>query len=435
MAVLRSDALRRMAAQQHAGNAIGMFSICSANRTVLEAGMLQAAAGNAPVLIESTSNQVNQFGGYTGMTPAEFVRFVRSIASDMHFDAENVLLGGDHLGPNAWQDRDAETAMRQAEELVRDCVRAGYQKIHLDASMRLADDPPGALPEEVMAQRAARLCFAAESAVTGGEHPVYVIGTEVPPPGGAREELEDVPATTPEQAQRTIDLTREAFAALGLDRAWERVIALVVQPGVEFGDEAVVPYRREKTVELSRLIARQGALLYEAHSTDYQTEDSLRRMVEDHFAILKVGPWLTFALREGIFALARIEDELVAGGASANRSEIERVLIETMRRDPTHWKSHYHGDDEQIQHALKYSYSDRARYYWPAPAVRAALDKLLANLMQHPIPLTLLSQFLPMQYHAVRAETLDPSPIALLRNKVMEVTILYARACGQEERP
>ena len=427
------DTLRHIVAEQHGGHRIGIFSVCSANRIVLEAAILQAMADGTPVLIESTSNQVNQFGGYTGMTPVAFARFARSVAEDMKFDAERVLLGGDHLGPNVWQNQAAATAMTQAEELVRDCVRAGYRKIHLDASMRLADDPAGPPPQELIAERTARLCLVAESAITGEALPVYVIGTEVPTPGGSQEALESVPATPSEEAELTITLTREAFTARGLERAWQRVIAVVVQPGVEFGDETVVPYCREEASDLSHLIEQHESLVYEAHSTDYQTEDCLRRMVEDHFAVLKVGPWLTFALREGIFALARMEDDLLTGAAAAHRSNIERILIETMLQDPTHWKNHYHGNDEQIRYALKYSYSDRARYYWPAPTVRAALDRLLVNLEQRAIPLTLMSQFMPVQYQAVRAGTLQPSPIALLRHKVMEVTSLYARACGQDE--
>jgi len=430
---LSDDPLQTVAAGQHAGRASGIFSVCSANRFVLEAAMLQASADGTCALIESTSNQVNQFGGYTGMTPSEFAQCVRSVAAEMGFQPERVLLGGDHLGPNVWRNEAAETAMRHAEVLVRDCVRAGYRKIHLDASMRLGDDPPGALPQELMAGRAARLCAAAEDACRG-EPPAYVIGTEVPPPGGAREEIESVPATRPEDAELTISLTRAAFAERGLEKAWQRVIAVVVQPGVEFGDSAVVAYNRASAAGLSRLIERHAPLVFEAHSSDYQTEECLRRMVEDHFAILKVGPWLTFALREGVFALARMEEELMAGERSAAPSKIEQALLETMRRDPVHWKGHYRGDDEQVRLALKYSYSDRARYYWPAPAVREALDRLLTNLAQRAIPQTLLSQFMPAQYHAVRAGTLQPAPASLLRHKVMEVTGLYARACGHWQR-
>jgi D-tagatose-1,6-bisphosphate aldolase subunit GatZ/KbaZ len=177
------------------GEAVGIFSICSANRYVLEAGMLQAARDHSLLCIESTSNQVNQFGGYTGQTPAHFAAFVHDIAAAMKFPAECILLGGDHLGPHAWRHEPAREAMAKARELIRNCVQAGYTKIHLDASMRCADDtgePHTPLADEIVCDRAADLCKAAEEAhqqlPTGSPAPAYVVGTEVPIPGGEQSE-------------------------------------------------------------------------------------------------------------------------------------------------------------------------------------------------------------------------------------------------------
>ena len=148
------------------GRSVGIYSICSAHPFVLEACMLQGLKDGSPLLIESTCNQVNQFGGYTGMTPKDFVAYVRGIAQDTNFPFENVILGGDHLGPNVWQDEPAESAMQKSEQLVRDYVQAGFVKIHLDPSMRLGDDPQCALDVEVSANRAARLAKVAEDAFT-----------------------------------------------------------------------------------------------------------------------------------------------------------------------------------------------------------------------------------------------------------------------------
>ena len=54
-------------------------------------------------------------------------------------------------------------------------------------------------------------------------------------------------------------------------------------------------------------------LVFEAHSTDYQPPESLSRLVIDGFAILKVGPGLTFALREALYALDEIAAALYPG--------------------------------------------------------------------------------------------------------------------------
>src|SRR4026207_727146 len=148
-------------AAQKRGGAKGIPSICSAHPWVLKAAMHQ---NPGILLIEATCNQVNQFGGYTGMTPRDFVANVRGIAEENDFPFENIILGGDHLGPNVWQSEPAESAMEKSKVLISDYVKAGFLKIHLDCSMRLADDPLGVLNPEIVAQRAAQLVKVAQEA-------------------------------------------------------------------------------------------------------------------------------------------------------------------------------------------------------------------------------------------------------------------------------
>ncbi len=402
--------------------------------------MLQARADRAPVLIEATSNQVNQFGGYTGMTPKAFVAFVQETAAKMDFPFHQVILGGDHLGPQAWQDESAKTAMTHAREQVRAYGAAGFKKIHLDTSMRCADDPcdeQGGLPMELAVERAAQLCKVCETAHADGSSdsapPVYVIGTEVPPPGGAREKLERISPTRAHDARQTIESTQQAFVALDLHAAWQRVIALVVQPGVEFGDDTVISYRRHDAAGLAKFIERYEHLVYEAHSTDYQRPEALRELVEDHFAILKVGPWLTFALREAVFALARMEEEWLAPKRAAKLSRLHEIFEQVMCARPRHWHKHYHGNDAELAFARKYSYSDRIRYYWNEPEVVTSLQVLLANFSANPAPPALMSQYLPVQYAAVRDGSLTNKPADLVHHKIQEVLKIYHDATRSEE--
>jgi len=425
--------LREIVERNRAGERAGIASVCSAERLVLEASMLQAARDGSLVCIESTCNQVNQFGGYTGMTPADFRAFVEDMASDMGLPEDRVVLGGDHLGPHVWRGEPSATAMEKAAELVRACVSAGYAKIHLDTSMRCADDPPGALDERVATRRAADLCRAAEEAWRGRERgapaPVYVIGTEVPIPGGELAEAAGPVLTRVEDVERTMTLTHEAFERAGLVAAWERVIALVVQPGVEFGEAVVHDYDPEAARELVAAVGRYPHLVYEAHSTDYQTSEALSRLVSDHFAILKVGPWLTFAMREALFGLELVERELLGEGADSERSHLREVLEAEMLARPEYWEPYLRGDAADLRLARAFSYSDRARYYWARPALRLAVQRLVANLSAAPIPETLLSQFLPGQSDAVRGGELGTQPEGLIRHRIMEVVERYAAAC------
>lgn len=429
--------LREILAANRRGKGLGIYSICSANRFVLESAMLQAARDHSVLLIESTSNQVNQFGGYTGQKPAEFARFVQELAKQMRFPAAKIIFGGDHLGPHVWRKEAAEAAMGKAREMVAAYVQAGFRKIHLDASMPCADDhikPGEALPEEIVSARAAELCQAAEAANSKigavPAAPVYVIGTEVPIPGGEEFGSSAPEVTRAKAVAQTLELAKREFRKRGLNDAWERVIALVVQPGVEFGDSSSFAYDAKNAKPLSGFLKRGWGGVYEAHSTDYQSRAALRQMVLDHFAILKVGPWLTFAFREAVFALAAIEKELLSGKAGITLSCLPEVLEAEMLENPVHWKSYYHGEENALRIARKYSYSDRARYYWPQPAVAAALKQLLGNLTAYTAPVSLFSQYLPKQANAMREGALANEPGQLIRHKILEVLAQYAYACG-----
>lgn len=408
----------------------GVTSVCSAHPFVLEAALRHGleTTPNTPVLIEATCNQVNQFGGYTGMKPKDFARFVIEIADQVDFPRQNVMLGGDHLGTLVWANEPAKDAMEKAKNLVSEYVRAGFTKIHLDCSTPCADDQE--LPVEIIAQRTAELAAVAEAvcAKAGLPLPRYIIGSEVPPPGGAKAGEDQLSISKPADAAETIDLTQRAFAGLNLDSAWGRVIALVVQPGVEYGDESVHEYDRPAAVRLARFIESVPGLVYEAHSSDYQTRSALRALVEDHFGILKVGPALTFAFREAVFALADIEEILVDGEIS----HLREILDRRMQANPAYWQKHYSGSPQQQRFSRFYSFSDRIRYYWSDPEVHNAFEMLMKNLGETRLPLSLISQYMPRQYEKIRDRRLRNHPKALLLDRVGEVLSDYAFACGLE---
>ena len=431
----RNTYLADMITAQKRGQAQGIYANCSANQFVIEAGVKQALQDGSGLLVESTSNQVDQFGGYIRMTPIQFTQYVKDIAASMGMPPERIIIGGDHLGPNVWQNEPTASAMAKARVLVQECILAGYNKIHLDASMKCGDDAPDVpLEKIIIAERTAELCLAAEQAYLQVQaslpKPVYVIGSEVPLPGGAHAKESRVAVTKVEDTEETIAITKNAFIKRGLEAAWERVIALVVQPGVEFGDDFVHEYNSIQASGLSRFIEAHEHLVFEAHSTDYQRREALRKMVADHFAILKVGPALTFAFREAVFALALMEREWLVDKSGVSLSNIIDILDSVMRANPIHWKKHYIGTEEYLRYARRYSYSDRARYYWSMPELQQALRILLANLEKNPVPLMLLSQFMPVQYERLREGSLGLSPRDLIHDKIASVLADYAYACG-----
>lgn len=417
--------LLQIVKDQKNGKAVGVYSICSAHPFVIEAAMQQSLHDGSSLQIESTCNQVNQFGGYTGMKPMDFVNFVHKIASTVGFPLEKLILGGDHLGPNPWQKESAGVALEKSKQILHDYVNAGYSKIHIDTSMACGDDPKDGISADVIARRAADLCLVAEIASDKMNPPVYIIGTEVPPPGGEKDAGAKIRVTDPTFARDTIDLFHFEFDKRGLQGAWQRVIGLVVQPGVDFGDQLIHDYDREAAKSLTRMIESVPGIVFEAHSTDYQKPVALRQLVEDHFAIIKVGPELTFAMREAIFALSFIAREM---GLSF-QSDVIETAEQLMVSDPQYWKAYYFGTEQQLKYARRYSLSDRIRYYWTYPELKNAVDQLMQGLSVHPVPLALISQYMPDLYCQVREGTLRTDPKNLIKAHISTVIRKYSNAC------
>ena len=403
---------------------IGVYSACTANEAAIKAVMEKANKTGTLALVEATANQVNQYGGYTGMKPKDFVAFIKKIAKAANFDTKNLVIGGDHLGPVLWQNEEEESAMAKAEVLVREYVMEGFTKIHIDTSMRLgSDDKVKPLPDEVIAKRAARLCKACEDAFLNFSEnknvspPVYVIGSEVPIPGGATDNEEGVNITTPQQFENTMGVFTTEFQKMGLSDAFSRVIGVVVQPGVEFSDLTITEYDRSKANSLSRALNNYPFVVFEGHSTDYQTREKLKEMVVDGIAILKVGPALTYAYRQALFALQDIENELL-GNQCIDVSDFRHVLDDAMLANPAFWEKYYQGDEFEIALKRKYSFSDRCRYYLPDLNVVDSINRLVYNIDSVEIPLSLLEQYMPIEYKKYRNGEIDLKAYSLLTEHI-----------------
>lgn len=427
-----SRRLRELLRSNRLSKKSGIYAVCSAHPAVIEAAVQQSLADGSLLLVESTSSQVNQYGGYTGMAPSEFAGFVHSAAKRAGLPADQVVLGADHSGPFPWRHEASNSALEKAQTLVRECVGAGYQKIHLDASMPCGDDER-CLTEQTVASRTAILCQAAEEAhrklASGSPQLVYVVGTEVPAPGGESVDAHTPVVTKAEDVDRTLETFRLAFEERGLSSAWERVVALVVQPGVDFGSNSIFDYDRVKAQPLSAALSKHPGIVFEAHSTDYQSAHALAQMVEDHFAILKIGPWLTFAFREAVLALSAIERELFTNSSERRVSNVRETLEAAMLRNPAHWQSYYHGAEDEVRRDLIFGYSDRCRYYWTQPEVQKELARLFDDLANRQIPLTLVSQYLPLEYEAIRAGELQATPEQMISHHIQRVLRVYADAC------
>lgn len=427
--------LRHFIAEAKEVGGIGMPSFCTANELVCETLIEFAKKNSLPLLIEATSNQVNQFGGYCNMRPLEFKDYILAIASRIGLSHKRLLLGGDHLGPLPWRNLPAKEAMEHARQLVHDYVLAGYVKIHLDTSIHLGDDDQQIpLDERIIARRGAELYKTAMQAYEklleekpDAQRPVFIIGSEVPTSGGSQGEHFE--HTSPEALEKTLCAYRDEFEALGLEKEWrDDIIAVVVHPGVEFHNHTIQRYNRKRTAPLSQYIKQVSGIVLEAHSTDYQPLPLLRQMVEDGMGIIKVGPALTKALLEAMQALAHIESELI--DADAAKAGFFETLDAEMDKETKHWKAYYQGEEKEVALAKKYSFFDRRRYYLTHPKVRAAQKKLFKNVDSYSIPPGLLSQYMPMQFNRFWETKSTWKSTELVKDYVARVVKDYYVSCG-----
>lgn len=403
--------LRQIIARNRAGEPIAIPSVCTAHPDALEASLTLAETLGQPIVVEATSNQVNQDGGYTGLTPAAFITFVRDIAARAQVDPTRILFGGDHLGPQAWRKLPAEPAMDKAQRMVADYAAAGFTKIHLDCSEGCADEP-AQLPDAITATRSAALAATALKHAPDPAQLLFVIGTEVPPPGGARTDDHGlIPPTTPGSAKATLAAHRDAFTALGLPL--DRIGGLVVQPGVEFSPMEVHHLPLARDPGLLAALADWPNLCLEAHSTDYQHPAAYPRLAELGFAFQKVGPALTFAWREALYALDALRSQ--CGWASGD--PLADTMEQVMLSKPGSWQGHYHGTSADLRTERHFGLADRIRYYWPDPGAQAAVARLMADLDGKVLPdPALLAHFRADEIASARASHYPlPRALALAR--------------------
>ncbi len=411
---------KAMIEANRSGIANGLPCFCTANEHVLRATLAYAANAGLPTVIEATCNQVNQDGGYTGMTPSGYMSWVSGMAVEAGLQMDQLILGGDHLGPNPWRKEPADDAMEKARELVRLYVEAGFRKIHLDASMQLGGEP--ALSFAQIAERAADLCATAEAHAPDPGQLVYIIGTEVPIPGGETEEPDALDVTSVPRFNETIATHSAAFAKRGLDAAWSRIVSVVTQPGVDFSHTSVFTFDPTPAKPLADAILTEPGISYEAHSTDYQPTGALADLVRNHFFFLKVGPELTFRFREAVFALAEIEAQV----EPETPSGLKETIARRMEENDGYWRDYYQGTESEIALLRGFSYSDRIRYYWSDPEVSEALNRLIRNLNSKEISETLVSQY----FAGLEFGEMPTSPDALILSHVQRCVHRYYEAAG-----
>ena len=337
-------------------------SFCSSNFDVLKSIMIFAKYQNFPVLIESTSNQVNQYGGYSGLKPFQFEKKIRRLAKFIKLNNKSLMIGGDHLGPLPWKDLDEATAMKNSKKLVKDCLKAKYEKIHIDTAIICRGEKK--IDRHTVIQRCDEILSVFSK--KDFDNVFLVIGTEVPFAGGGHA-IKSSP-TTFESIKEEIDLYSTILKK-------KKKFALVIEPGIGFGNFSVIQAKL-KNFGKRLIFSKKNNFVYEAHSSDYQKISSLKKLVKNNFKFLKIGPELTYFYAKSIFKMEEFEKKSYKN----NFSNIKNIILKEMKNNNSYWIDYYKAKKKKLDNLKFNSYLDRLRYYWSSKNILNSKKKLFINI-------------------------------------------------------
>jgi len=417
------------------GERKGIYMVRSQNPTVLEAYFNQALADGAPVLIEISADilDLRRQGGK--ISPEDFIKKAKHIAVKTGFPRERLFLGINDLSPSLWQDGSDESALQKACEFISGLVGLGFNKLGIHAgNLRKGDNVYGTLAQEKSIARETALYQAAEQAAVDlpdEEKPVYVInacpGQVI---GGAEDQGR---AASRKDVENAVNRFAQIAAAAGLPEMKKRLLAVRASPGSGFDSEKVIPFDSSLIKEMGGCGHGGHPVALEVQQADFQPQTVLNQLVDSHFAFLSVGSELTYVMREALFSLAVMENETMIGKPGVYLSNFIIELDRAMQSAPQVWEKYYLGNGFEQLVARKYSLFDRSRFFLEDKEVRKMKKRLYDNLVAHPVPLTVLRQFMPRQYERVAAGELENEPKALVMDAVRYVLRKYSRACGWAE--
>jgi len=343
-------------------------SFCSSNSIVLSNLIKFCKFNNLPILIESTSNQVNQFGGYSKKTPNAFIKTVKQIARKENFNLKKIFFGGDHLGPLPWKNYNSQIAMKNSLELVKSYLKAGYNKIHLDTSIKCLDDKK--INNQLVYNRTSFI-FKKLNLKKYVSKVFFVFGTEVPLSGG-NDTIKIIP-TSIKQIKNEFKGFRELL------NNKKKYFALVIEPGMKFMHQSINKPNL-KNFKKKKFFSQKNNFTYEAHSSDYQSLKTLKNLVKNNFKFLKVGPELTYQLTKSLIFMESLEKKLVV-----KKSFFTKILFRQMKKNNSFWLSYFNKKNKTSFKNIIKSKFDRTRYYLEDRKVLSSINLLKKNINKHKI--------------------------------------------------
>ena len=338
-------------------------SFCTANEDVIKIILLYCKINNVPCLIECTSNQVNQFGGYTKKSPKEFRDYVFEIAQKINFNKKNIFLGGDHLGPLPWKNLNSNLAIKNSIKMINNYLDSKFCKIHIDTSIKCKNDK--IFNSQTKFERARKILkklkFKNKSDI------FYVVGSEVPTSGS------DIKKLLKPTSFDTIKKDSIRYSQILFEKTHRyKTYGLVIEVGMKYKDKSIQKPNFRNFLKKKKF-SLENNFVYEAHSTDFQSIYTLKKLVNNNFKFLKVGPELTFLYLRSLFFMQKIENFF----KDKNNSNFKKSLIKEMLKNRKYWINFY--KKNSLKQFLNSQY-DRSRYYLDLENVKKSIFKLKSNI-------------------------------------------------------
>jgi tagatose-1,6-bisphosphate aldolase non-catalytic subunit AgaZ/GatZ len=340
---------------------------------VIRASIRAAKRNNAPIKFAATLNQVDQDGGYTGMTQRQFVEVIRSEAARMHFTGP-VIIAVDHGGP--WlrdNQREEKWSLQETMDWVKksfsDAIDAGYDLLHVDPTVDIQLPPGKILPISVVTDRTVELISHCERyREQAGRPPVsYEVGTEEVHGGLA-----------------DLGVFREFLRLLssGLEKAGCKGVWPCFVVGKVGTDLHTTLFDPETALKLVSIAGEYGSLI-KGHYTD--NVENPGDYPATGMGAANVGPEFTEREYDALMELDRLEAGLVSEGKLQAPSGIKEALWSAVVGSGR-WTKWVQGDERADDFSTisperqLWLVKTGCRYIWEDRQVTAAREALYRNL-------------------------------------------------------
>ena len=341
-------------------------SFCTANFDVIESIFYFCNSNKLPCLIECTSNQVNQDGGYTNHSPNKFIKKINNLRKKIKFNRSKLFLGGDHLGPLPWKSSSNKIALDNSIVLINKFLNEKFDKIHIDTSIKCKNDK--LMNSKKIFDRTFKI-LNSKTIKKKIKDRFLIIGTEVPLSGS--DNTKDIIITNFKQIESQ---SLKFIKFLDVHNFKKKKFGLVIEPGMKYMNSSIKKPLL-KTFSDKKNFSIDNNFVFEAHSTDYQPQKILEKLVDNNFKFLKVGPELTYNYSKALYFMNYIEKKFFKN----SESDIKKNILLVMKQNKKYWKDYYNNQNNKL---FLNSKLNRSRYYLNFKAVRDSINILKSNINQ-----------------------------------------------------